>query len=306
MIAAALDIFHPDPSHDALLAFSGSDWDATLAWLYRQRLSLYFAARLRSLGLHFLPPPSHRGALQMQQEANTSRIDAHFNRFIRINRSLTEADLTYANVLGFALIPFACPDPHLRFPTSIDLMLLASERDRCISLLRVLGHELETDEPYLRTFRNTHTPPTLRSGDDTLRLFLIPDDPSPDDLAPHNMLLRRREQSWSGLTFPAPSIAEHVISQALAIYGDTFEGTITVSALYEFTHAIRCFAHNTAFWSEIDSLSAEHPIRPQALGFASALSRQLFRTELPSSLSALTPFAEQEHIARFLSVTGLM
>ena len=97
---------------------------------------------------------------------------------------------------------------------------------------------------------------------------------------------------------------EHLVAQASGMHGKLAKDRFSSPPYWSFANSLRFWSEDTVFWEELVCLAIEHPIRPAAVGAASAVVRKIFGIEIPKPLQEWAQFAPDTHIQPCLKQFG--
>jgi hypothetical protein len=275
---------------ESLSAFSVEDWSGSYAWLDISGLELYFLDRLRNLEIADVPPPEILRGMERRFADNKLRMAGMFAEFVRIDRAFRRAELTYCNVLGFALAPVAYPNPALRRQLSFDFIALHGEVQLAGEALGSLEYiPAATSEQFwewhpasdsLEAQVDIYQSVARRS----VRMFYVMAGSEGAERAPYDMLMRRETQTWNGYSFETPTASEHFICLAIRMLGQMGIEWTRLAFLLEFKATVEFWRRDNTFWREVLRRAGEHPLRPVALGTAVLATTKIFGGEIPRAL----------------------
>lgn len=284
-----LAIFHLPPAEDhatRLASFSTEAWTGTYRWLDASGLAVYFLDRLKTLGLEASLPPAVLQRLERNFRDNSERTADNFAEFVRINRALTAAGITFANVKGFSLVPHACADPALRLQLDLDLLIEMRQIQCCAVTLAALDYVLTAVSASVWEFKADAS--TMPSVNDLYRskpqrsVEVHFDSGQP----PADLAARREWSNWQEFSFPVLRDSERFIAQAAHVLKHMRGEWMRPSWLLEFRHSVLHWKEDRAFWQQVREQAAADKELQTAIGAAVALTTIAFGSFAPEELTS--------------------
>jgi hypothetical protein len=256
----------------------------------RNGLELYLLHRLTVLGIESVLPADLLLRLNKYRVNNEHRIAQMLAEMKRIDKRLTDRELTYCFVKGASLVSEACPDPYLRRQHNLDLMMPRNQSKQCSEILQSLGyvpyritqHTWECERTVVKR-RSTASGPTKEKH--FLRIYYVSHDAPGMERSPYEALSRRQRKSVRGTSFAALAPSDHLIIMAIQIYGVASTGALRLSWLLEFATNVRNCYGDQSFWEQMQIRAEEHSLKPVAVAFAMRMASIVFKASPPESIS---------------------
>lgn len=300
--------------HLACLAASGCrDWEDTLEWLDHSGIALLFWNRLKELGKERAVPAAIGERLERNLADHRIRVARMVEEFDSINRCLEKANVKYAVLKGFALIPEYCPDIFLRTTYDYDYLVDPESLDCAECALRAAGFlrkEGAEDHPIVY-FQNPHGPPSPLGRSD-LYSAALPRTFEMHyrfwDATPVKIPLALRVDPLLGVRLRGPSslgslpglsierpvhfyvLAEEdeLIFQVLHVFRHILRNWCRLCSLLDIAHFLKHRAPDIAFWDRfLDRLKYSRPLSEIA-GVVFLLTAAVFGAAIPAPVSAQT------------------
>ena len=276
--------------------FTGFDerqWMRTEDWLHTSGLALYFLDRTRQLEIVDVIPVRILNELERNLADNRVRTAGLFQEFVKINMEFQRAQLSYANLRGFTLIPCACSDPAYRYQCDLDFLVSRRDAERCRQSVERQGYQLTGISSNKWEFRSgsteiwtTHDPKTRTLPN--LKVHFA-SDTEPGESEPHDGRLARMQlQVWNGVEFPALSEHDKLLAQALHLFKHLQTEWTKTAWMLEYAVAIKLHRKDGSFWQEIAAAVDMSPDIRIAVGISSLIAHRTFGADLPRRFLSAT------------------
>jgi putative nucleotidyltransferase-like protein len=290
--AGVLETFrNTDPADHVrrLRRFSEASWRGNFHWLDASGLALYLLQRLRALEATKAIPEAIVSQLEQRHANNQHRTAALFNECARMNSAFRNADLRYANLKGFTLVPEYCPDLSLRYQTDCDFLVDARDAAQCGEVLVGLGYaavarneqviEFKTDAGYVPAIRQLYKDRPQRSVE--VHLSQV------DSLEFHPSLLERAATVvHEGHSYPCLSKEDMFLSQASHLFRHLRSEWTRASWLLEFRTFVARHADDHALWEAVRQRARHDANAALAVGVALRMSECVFGDAPPEALKS--------------------
>jgi hypothetical protein len=282
-----------ESSHDRLSVFHDRDWARSYHWLDASGMALYFLDELQTRGMEDALPPSVLGRLQQNLADNTIRSSVMFTEFTEINRAFQQAGILYSNLKGFTLSPESCPNPALRCQLDLDFLVDGHHLNLCREILAKTGYQLTA---------STNTVWEFKAGSSELanmkdhykakpqRSVELHFAASTHDCSPirDERLDRLRLHFFGGIAFPALSVEDLFVGQALHLFGHVRGACTRLSWFLEYKRHWLSRYDDSDFWSEVKDCSQTMQQASVGIGVVTLLSAKIFSGRAPWLLESWT------------------
>jgi hypothetical protein len=283
----------PERSRERLAALEYRDWARTYHWLDASGMALYFLDELQTLGIEDALPTAVIERFSQNLADNRRRSAALFEEFTEINRAFQQAGVLYSNLKGFTLSPESCPNPALRCQLDLDFLVDARHLEMCSEILARTGYrltaatgttwEFKAGSHELARMEDHYKPKPQRSVE---LHFAVP---AQDGCSLRDERLDRlRLHSWGGIAFPALSVGDLFVGQALHLFGHMRSACTRLAWLLEYKRHISAHYDDREFWGEVEECSQAQPQAAIAIGLVTFLSAQIFMGNAPELLETWT------------------
>lgn len=279
-------------SRERLSEFVLRDWERTYHWLDASGMALYFLDHLHTLGIEDTLPVAVIDRFRQNLADNQMRSAVLFAEFTAINRAFQQAGVHYSNLKGFTLSPEACPDPRLRCQLDLDFLVDGRHLALCQEILARTGYKLTAA---------TATVWEFKAGSSELARIVDHYKPKPqrsvelhfsaiDTRTPwrDERLDRLRLHSWGGIVFPALSLGDQFVGQALHLLGHLRSACTRLAWVLEYKRHVSARYDDVDFWNEVEESSQAQGDAPIAIGLTTLLSLLVFGGSAPSLLENWT------------------
>jgi hypothetical protein len=288
---AILRTFYPQFAEmDAadLASFPLSAWMETYRWLDASGLALYFLDRVKQLQLRSALPAAVWQRLERNLADNRQRTNDTFAEFVRINRAFTAAGVTFVNMKGISLVPYACEDPALRLQLDQDFLIEMRQVQSCAVTLGELGYTLTGVSGSVWEFKAAAS--LMPSVND---LYKVKPQRSVEvhfGVGRQQIALadQREWTEWDGFSFPVLSSADRFITQVMHVLKHIRGEWTRLSWLLEFRHSVLHWKDDRDFWQQVREQAIDNRELCTAIGAAIVLTTTAFGSFAPEHLTSWT------------------
>ena len=299
LIELIVDTFRdsPERTRERLSTFALRDWEQTEFWLDVSGLALYFFDCTAQLELHDALPTPVLDRLRRKLADNAARHTDMLAEFTALNNAFSAAGVRFANLKGFTLSPYSCPNPVLRHQIDLDFLVDPAHLPICRKLLEGRGYclagapartwEFKSGGEKSERIEDLYKPVRSRSVElhwaSETALAHAGVDPRLHRLA-----------SWSCSpsgpvqAFPALAPTDQLLGQALHIFGHLRGESTKPSWLLEYRRHVLARCGDSGFWPELRLLARETPYAATALALSTLLATELFGPFAPPELESWT------------------
>jgi hypothetical protein len=248
--------------------FSQSEWKAALYYFDRNQLTLALRSKLNL-------PESIQKRLDKNLAENQQRIERMKTAFSSAEKVLTEANVEFVILKGFANWEQFSPDPASRIQYDLDLFCPTGAVEASRALMR-LGYEAT---PGAEKFPTDHLPPLIRkTGWQWRDDFFDPEIPISIELH-----FRLWDESTEGFAAPGVEdfwrrrvpqrldLVDALGFNALHLLRHLLRGDVRASDTYEMAYFLHKNSTNEAFWTRWLDLHSPELRRLQAICFRLAI-----------------------------------
>jgi hypothetical protein len=304
---AILGTFHLQPAEAgpaSLASFPLSAWTEMYRWLDASGLALYFLDRVKHLQLESSLPAPVLQRLERNLADNRERTADTFAEFVRINRAFTASGVTFVNMKGISLVPYACEDPALRLQLDLDFLIEMCQVQSCAVTLGALGYTLTGVSGKVWEFQAGAS--SLPSVDDLYK-------PKPQRSVevhfgagrqPAQLDAMREWTEWEGFSFPVFNSADRFIAQAVHVLKHIRGEWTRLSWLLEFRHSVLHWKDDRAFWQQVRERAADDKEVRTAIGTAIMLATAAFGSFAPEHLVCWSVDALDQRMSLWLDRYG--
>jgi hypothetical protein len=285
--------FSPDHSDrlNAIEKFEERQWKYLLRWLDDAGLAFYFLRRLKDANAGHTIPPWVLTRLERNFTANHLRMQDMTQRFAAINDRFNGADVHYAAIKGFSLIPQYCPYAPLRHQADLDYFVDDQSLPMAHRMLVEAGYRpqasraskesiyvfpggapIRGDEQYLPQTAHAVELHTDIWDSNLLRLPPIPGLFS---------VAQAKTQHWNGLAFPALQDKDVFLLQVLHACRHLFTQWIRMSCLFEIGYFQQRRATDSALWDGIEDRVGNNAILREFVVVVTEMAARLFAAPVP-------------------------
>lgn len=287
-------------SADGLTSLRGlpdRQWRRTLTWLDDAGLALYFLDKLKRTHSAHMIPLWVLARLEQCFLANHARVSELSRQFAGLNRSFQKANMKYAVLKGFSLVPQYCPDAGLRHQGDLDYLISEESTEAAERIVLAAGYRLKprlsrqelifvssAGGPPSRT-PEQYSPSSRHAIELHLNIWNTDQHPLPHI---RNLFSPARTQThhWNGLRFPALHSPDAFLLQVLHACEHLLTFWIRMSSLYEIGFFLNQHADDALLWSELKQQVGEDRIVREFVVIISELSAQLFTVPVPEVIRA--------------------
>lgn len=268
---------------------SAREWRGALGWLDRSGLALYFWQRLRTDHALGRVPSEVAAELEQRRHENEMRVDAMRDTFAAVNRGFEAANVRYAVLKGFSLVPEYCPEASLRAQADLDYLIGGESLERAQRVLSDQGYSLKKrngDEfcywmpsEVPTTCRQQYSPKTQWTVELHLSVWEQRYLPMRGVVA-EDFFESVTLQEWNGVRFPCLAPPEMFLAQVLHAFKHVLDGWIQLSWLLEIGTFISRHRESTV-WAELVPWVEREPLIAEAIGIVCQTAADVFEVPLP-------------------------
>ncbi len=286
--------------------FREQDWRKTLPWLEESGLGLHFLKRMRDSGALLKLPKKIRIRLEQDAAANRCRLVAMRGEFCSLVRAFDAADVDYAVLKGFALVPDFCPDAALRSQLDYDFLIRENSSAAARRALEELGYSLKPQRPGRQKEEESAFSPPPQPEPSADYGFYSQNIPRPVELhlalwesigeeiiveAPTDALDRKGSSSWECMTFPVLADDDFLILQALHAFQHILACWCRPSYFLEIAYFLDRRQGDVELWNRLRSRVQGRRNLAQILGLVFAMAELLFHAPVHPQLAEWTTMA---------------
>jgi Uncharacterised nucleotidyltransferase len=275
-----------------LRTLSDRKWRKTLTWLDDAGLALYFFDKLKRTGLAHMIPLWVSCRLEQCLRANESRIFELSKQFDHLNRSFRKANINYAVVKGFSLVPEYCPDANLRHQGDFDYLMDEESIEAAERIVLDAGYSAKPRRsrqelifvksggvPPSRT-PEQYSPRSPHGVELHLNMWNSDEHPLPEIRNPFSPT-RTRTHAWNGFHFPALRSDDAFLLQVLHACQHLFTFWVRMSSLFEVGFFLHQHASDASLWSEVEQRIGEDRTLREFVVVITGMVAQLFAVPQP-------------------------
>ena len=293
-VVASFRTERTDVTRDRFAGFDERQWMRSESWLHSSGLALYFLDRARQLEIVDVIPVRILNELERNLADNRVRAEALFQEFVKINMEFQRAQLSYANLRGFTLIPSSCSNPAYRYQHGLDFLVSRHDAERCRQAVERQGYQLTGISSKKWEFRSGSA--EIPTTHDLYETRMLPNlkvhfvsDTEPGDTGHHDGRLARMQlQVFNGVEFPALSERDKLLAQALHIFKHLQKEWTRAAWILEYASAIDSRRNDDSFWQEIVAAIDANPEIRIAVGVSSLIAKRTFGADLPKRFLSAT------------------
>ena len=265
-----------------------------LAWCDHNGVSAYFLQRLRGLHIENLLSPGLLFELQSRADANRARSAELFADFRIVNEALASSGARYLALKGVTLFPEFCPSLALRHQTDLDFWIDPAHLPFAVASLVNCGYSfysrLDSGTVMLTNgafgsmslHESVYKPGRPRKIELHTRLL---EDTEPIALEfPVESLHPPEFRTLDAATFPAMSLSDRFLFQALHAFQHTAGGWTRLAWFYEIASFLQRMRTRESLWQAVAHSLARDPLLRNAVGLILEIVRHTFAAEIPEPL----------------------
>ena len=253
-----------------------------------------FLHEVCSLGIEEALPQAVLMRLRQNLADNQLRSADLFAEFTALNRAFQQAGVLYSNLKGFTLSPESCPDPVLRCQLDLDFLVDIRHLKTCQEILARTDYQLTAATEKVWEFKAGSS--ELVSIADhykarsqrSVELHFAASPNGARSSTGDERLDRLRLHSWGGVAFPALSLGDLFVGQAVHIFGHVRSACTRLAWLLEYQRHLLTRYNDEDFWREVEDCAQTQRDASNAIGLATLLSSRIFGASAPSRLDRWT------------------
>jgi hypothetical protein len=299
LVEAAVDYLRFSPDDRALddqQSHKPAEWMPAVNWLHDAGLGLHFLERVKCAGATQVIPAPVLTRLEDTLASNHERVALMLRQFSLINRAFHDAEVKYAAIKGFALVPQFCPDPGLRHQSDIDYLV---EEQSLASAQRVLENAgyylaLQSKREFMFSWPGARKPRNSEEQYSASTAHTVELQLALCDTVEHDVLLAEKKfsaeltvvQHWQGLDFPVLCEEEAFLLQVRHAFLHLMNYWVRLSWLFEIGYFLHRRAGDSSFWDRLERHVGNEPLLREIVALISSLAANFFSAPVPPVIAA--------------------
>jgi Uncharacterised nucleotidyltransferase len=278
-------------------SFNDIEWSHALEWLDLSGLALYFWHKMKLVDAGKYLPAYVQLRLARCFEENCLRVESIRKESAALNKLFDGADVQYAVLKGFALVPDYCPDPALRTQYDHDYLIQPNKLALAESVLQRSGYipKVSGEDYHIAYVRRV--PEVIPSRklvglysaglERPVELHIALWDPAEERIAiplPEDFLDRLQKHAWQGIECWALCDEDALIFQILHAFRHILRNWCRLSTFLEISHFLQRRALDTDFWLRFRDRSRNLRWVPEASTVVFRIAQNLFGGFIPTDL----------------------
>jgi hypothetical protein len=272
---------------------SQREGEKLLQWLDDSGLAFYFLQKVNNAGARDQVPDWMLSRLEENFRANQRRMEYLSNRFDFINRKLKDADVKYAVLKGFSLVPQFCPQAALRHQSDLDYLIDERSVPAAQQVMLDAGYRpkpgisnqelifLMPDAAEPSRSADSHYAPEPHAVE--LHLDIWDSDEERLPMVKRLIFVERSViHEWNGLEFPVLADEDAFPVQVLHTFRHLFTYWIRMSCFLEIAYFINARASDTTLWNRIEQRVGDSVVLREFVVIITEIVASLFAVPVPA------------------------